>query len=78
MTVISKETFRFLEKLKLNNNRPWFEKNRPVYEKARTEYLGFVTGLMEGIRKIEAIPEKEPAKYIQRIYRDIRFTTVQV
>jgi uncharacterized protein (TIGR02453 family) len=74
MTVISKETFRFLEKLKSNNNRPWFEKNRPVYEKARTEYLGFVTGLMEGIRKIEAIPEKEPAKYIQRIYRDIRFS----
>jgi uncharacterized protein (TIGR02453 family) len=74
MTVISKETFHFLEKLKSNNNRPWFEKNRPVYEKARTEYLGFVTGLMEGIRKIEAIPEKEPAKYIQRIYRDIRFS----
>ena len=74
MTLISKETFHFLEKLKSNNNRPWFEKNRPVYEKARTEYLGFVTGLMEGIRKIEAIPEKEPVKYIQRIYRDIRFS----
>lgn len=71
---ISKDSFHFLEKLKLNNNKPWFEKNRPLYEKARAEYLSFVTALMAGIRKIEAIPEKEPAKYIQRIYRDIRFS----
>jgi uncharacterized protein (TIGR02453 family) len=74
MMAISKDSFHFLEKLKLNNNKPWFEKNRPLYEKARAEYLSFVTALMAGIRKIEAIPEKEPAKYIQRIYRDIRFS----
>src|SRR6201995_940445 len=74
MSVITKETFHFLNQIKLNNNRPWFEKNRPGYEKARAEYLGFVTKLTEGIRKIEPIPEKEPVKYIQRIYRDIRFS----
>jgi uncharacterized protein (TIGR02453 family) len=74
MVIISKETFAFLSKIKLNNNKPWFEKNRPSYEKAKAEYLGFMTGLVEGIRKIESIPEKEPAKYIHRIYRDIRFS----
>jgi uncharacterized protein (TIGR02453 family) len=74
MTTISKETFHFLSQIKLHNNKPWFEKNRSLYEKARTEYLGFIKELMEGIRKIEAIPEKEPVKYIQRIYRDIRFS----
>src|ERR1700687_5075808 len=74
MSVITRDTLSFLNQIKLNNNKPWFEKNRPVYEKARTEYLGFVTKLIEGIRKIESIPEKEPAKYIQRIYRDIRFS----
>lgn len=74
MTIISKDSFQFLKQLKSHNNRPWFEKNRPLYEKARAEYLGFVTELMERIRKIEAIPEKEPAKYVQRIYRDIRFS----
>ncbi len=74
MSVISKETFMFLNQLKLNNNRPWFEKNRSHYEKARAEYLVFVTKLVDGIRKIEVIPEKEPAKYVQRIYRDIRFS----
>jgi uncharacterized protein (TIGR02453 family) len=74
MSLITKETFLFLNQIRLNNNKPWFEKNRPRYEKARTEYLGFVRKLINGIRKIEPIPEKEPAKYIQRIYRDIRFS----
>lgn len=74
MSVISKDTFYFLNQIKINNNRPWFEKNRPAYENARSEYLGFVTKLLDGIRKIEKIPEKEPVKYIQRIYRDIRFS----
>jgi uncharacterized protein (TIGR02453 family) len=74
MAIISKETFTFLNKLKSNNNRPWFEKNRSLYEKARAEYLSFTTSLVEGIRKIESIPEKEPAKYMHRIYRDIRFS----
>jgi len=74
MSLISKETLLFLNRLKLNNNRPWFEKNRPAYEKSRAEFIGFITKLTEGIRKIEVIPEKEPAKYIKRIYRDIRFS----
>ena len=74
MSIITKQTFLFLNQIKQNNNKPWFEKNRPGYEKARAEYLGFVTKLIEGIRKIEPIPEKEPVKYIQRIYRDIRFS----
>lgn len=74
MPMISKETYFFLHQIKLNNNRTWFEKNRALYEKARAEYLAFVTKLVGGIRKIEVIPEKEPAKYVQRIYRDIRFS----
>jgi uncharacterized protein (TIGR02453 family) len=74
MAVISKDVFQFLNQLALNNNRPWFEKNRALYEKARGEYLSFVSDLVAGIRNIEVIPEKEPAKYVQRIYRDIRFS----
>jgi uncharacterized protein (TIGR02453 family) len=74
MSTISKDTFRFLSQLAENNNRPWFEKNRAAYEKSRADYIEFVTKLTAGIRKIEAIPEKEPAKYVQRIYRDIRFS----
>ena len=74
MSIITKETIHFLKQIKLNNNRPWFEKNRPAYDAARTEYLRFITKLVDGIRKIEVIPEKEPVKYIQRIYRDIRFS----
>jgi uncharacterized protein (TIGR02453 family) len=74
MAVISKESFQFLQQIALNNNKPWFEKNRSRYEKARTEWIAVVGKVVEGILKMEAIPEKEPAKYVQRIYRDIRFS----
>jgi uncharacterized protein (TIGR02453 family) len=74
MSIITKDTLQFLSQLKLNNNKPWFEKHRPAYERAKSEYIAFMTRLAEGIRKIESIPEKEPAKYIFRIYRDIRFS----
>jgi len=74
MSLISKDTFYFLQQLAQHNNKPWFEKNRPIYEKARSEYLAFITKLTEGIRRIESIPDKDPARYVMRIYRDIRFS----
>lgn len=74
MSVISKDTFRFLQQISVNNNKTWFEKNRPLYEKAKSEYISFIKKLIEGIRNIENIPEKDPAKYVMRIYRDIRFS----
>jgi uncharacterized protein (TIGR02453 family) len=74
MPVISKESFQFLQQIAVNNNKPWFEKNRSRYEKAREEWVAVVGKVVEGILKTEAIPEKEPAKYVQRIYRDIRFS----
>ena len=74
MAVISKDSFRFLQLLAQNNNKPWFEKNRLRYEQARAEWVAVVGKVVEGILKIEAIPEKEPAKYLHRIYRDIRFS----
>jgi uncharacterized protein (TIGR02453 family) len=74
MPVISKDSFQFLQQIALNNNKPWFEKNRDRYEKARSEWIAVVGKVVKGILKIEAIPEKEPAKYVHRIYRDIRFS----
>ena len=74
MPVISKESFQFLQQIALNNNKSWFEKNRSRYEKARAEWIAVVGKVVEGILKVESIPEKEPAKYVHRIYRDIRFS----
>jgi uncharacterized protein (TIGR02453 family) len=74
MPVMSKESFHFLQQIAQNNNKPWFEKNRPRYEKARAEWVATVGKVVDGILKIESIPEKEPEKYVQRIYRDIRFS----
>jgi uncharacterized protein (TIGR02453 family) len=74
MPAISKDSFQFLQQLAQNNNKPWFEKNRLRYEKARAEWVVIVGKVVENILKIEAVPEKEPAKYVHRIYRDIRFS----
>jgi uncharacterized protein (TIGR02453 family) len=74
MSTITRETLQFLHQLSQNNNKPWFEKNRAKYEMARTEYLAFIAMVIEGVRKMEVIPDKDPVKYIQRIYRDIRFS----
>lgn len=65
----------FLDDLRKNNNREWFQKNRSRYEQAKKEFESFL-GLV-----IPAIAEYEPAmKFIEpkdclfRIFRDVRFS----
>ena len=38
MSQINKSTLKFLNDLKKNNNREWFNDNKPVYEEARTNF----------------------------------------
>lgn len=70
-----KSVIPFLQKLKRNNNRDWFEKNRPAYEQARTEFIDFVAGVLDRVEKKDReISGLEPSKCVFRIYRDIRFS----
>jgi len=67
--------FDFLEKLRENNNRPWFESNKHDFIKVQNEFKTFV---------LELLPEAEelypgsslikPEQCIYRIYRDVRFS----
>ena len=70
-----REGIRFLERLKRNNNRPWFQKRKADYE----EYVRFpmqclIASLAQ--RMADSAPEIEfnPKKSIFRIYRDVRFS----
>jgi uncharacterized protein (TIGR02453 family) len=73
------EGLRFLEELKQNNNREWFQANKGLY---REYVLGpaqdFVLALGEGLQSIsEGIAYGNQASgqgSILRIYRDLRFT----
>ncbi|WP_179345023.1 DUF2461 domain-containing protein [Winogradskyella ursingii] len=67
---IQKETFNFLNQLKENNDRDWFNAHKPEFKtiekdvKAAYNYLG---GLMNNHDQIEKVK-------IFRIYRDVRFS----
>jgi len=76
MITIKQETFDFLEQLKENNNREWFQKNKAWYEEAKQNVEEFTSELLDVIKKTDnTIPESITAKKsVLRIYRDIRFS----
>lgn len=76
-TGFSKNTIDFLNNLKRNNNKDWFEENKQVYNRYLLEPLrGLVADLSYFMLEIDPLFEVTPAvnKTISRIYRDIRFS----
>jgi uncharacterized protein (TIGR02453 family) len=72
-----KEGVRFLEELKHNNNKEWFNNHKQVYENDLLEpAMSFVTQMGEKLQKwapeIHADPRRD--RSIFRIYRDTRFS----
>jgi len=69
-TVITKETLRFLEELKRNNNREWFEQHKPEFKSLETGVKEFYHSLMDKMKEHDEIEKLK----VFRIYRDIRFS----
>ncbi len=75
--MIAQTTLDFLEALKANNNKPWFDDNRPTYQKARTNFLAVVQQLINALGQVDpgiAAAGLEAKQCIMRINRDIRFS----
>jgi uncharacterized protein (TIGR02453 family) len=73
--MLQSSTIQFLKSLKKNNNREWFEKNRKQYELAKTDYLYFVTNVLNEIQLFDqSLTELEPKKCVFRLNRDVRFS----
>jgi uncharacterized protein (TIGR02453 family) len=74
----SPQLFRFLEQLRRNNRRPWFEKHRPEFEElARQPALRFITDLSLRLRTISpwlVANPKPNGGSLFRVYRDVRFS----
>ena len=75
---ITPELFTFLEDLRDNNERAWFESNRARYERhVREPLLAFTAALQEPLAAISpsilAIPKRQGGSLF-RIHRDIRFS----
>lgn len=69
-------TFDFLKKLKLNNNKDWFEKNKNTYLTSKEEFETLVEKLVRNIRKFDKkiSPELKAKDCTFRIYKDVRFS----
>lgn len=65
----------FLEELKDNNSKEWFDINRKRYEKLRKEFLEFVKTLIFEISTFDnEVAYLQPKDCIFRINKDIRFS----
>jgi uncharacterized protein (TIGR02453 family) len=72
--MITQSTFDFLNKLKKNNNKEWFDKNREQYERAKAEMTALVEHVLKNAPKFDrALVHLEAKKCLFRINRDIRF-----
>ena len=73
--MFNKNSYKFLQTLKDNNNREWFAENKQWYEQSRSDFESLVAQIIQALSTFE--PELrylEPKKCIFRIYRDTRFS----
>jgi uncharacterized protein (TIGR02453 family) len=64
----------FLNSLKHNNNREWFEQNRAKYEAAKTQFEMLVDELILEYSSIEYMHGVRAKDCVMRIFRDVRFS----
>lgn len=73
--MLQKTSIKFLQDLKLNNHREWFESNRKIYENAKADYLQFVGEVLKGVSKNDdTLALLQPKDCTFRINRDVRFS----
>jgi len=69
-------TLNFLKKLKINNNREWFDSNKTEYLASKEIFEEFVSELIKGINKFDkkVSLDLKPKDCTFRIYKDVRFS----
>lgn len=67
------QTIDFLQKLKSNNNREWFESHREAYEASQTEMIALADQILVEMNQHDVIETPTGKKSLYRIYRDVRF-----
>jgi uncharacterized protein (TIGR02453 family) len=73
--MITPATLQFLEDLKKNNERDWFQANQNRYELYKTDYKNTVEEFLDTIKPLDDTLEQLEFKDCSyRINRDIRFT----
>lgn len=70
-----KTVIEFLEQVRVNNNREWFEANKAWYREAQAEFNAFTEKLIDGIAGFDPSVRGLTVKdCTYRFYRDVRFS----
>lgn len=68
--MVSKSLFNFLEDLKQNNQKDWFESNKKQFQEEEKELKNFFNSITAGLNEFDEIEKTK----IFRIYKDVRFS----
>ncbi|KLT69435.1 MULTISPECIES: DUF2461 domain-containing protein [Flavobacterium] len=71
---IPKSSLDFLQELKANNNKPWFDANKTTYLNELNHIETFAGALLQELSKTDVLETASGKKSVYRIYRDIRFS----
>jgi uncharacterized protein (TIGR02453 family) len=73
--MLTKESLQFLDDLKKNNNREWFQDNKKRYEIFKKDYHQLVSDFLDAMKPLDPSLELLEVKNCTfRINRDIRFS----
>lgn len=75
--MIQKASLTFLQNLKKNNNKEWFDSHKKDYEQAKIDFLKLSGEIIEVIGQFDSRVQDallDPKKCITRINRDVRFS----
>jgi len=67
-------TLDFLEELRFNNNKTWFDENRKRYEQSRANVEALITDILEHFASVEDVGKTTAKDCLFRINRDVRFS----
>ena len=74
-STIARDTMLFLEDLRKNNNREWFNRNKERFTEANEDFIDVVQSLIDHVSKFDKSVAGVNAKHsVFRIYRDTRFS----
>nr|WP_068893308.1 DUF2461 domain-containing protein [Pedobacter panaciterrae] len=71
---IHRSNLKFLNTLKENNNREWFNDHKEEFQKEQELIEAFADGLLEELNVDDVIETPSGRKSVYRIYRDVRFS----
>jgi len=67
-------TLEFLEELKSNNNKQWFDQNKLAYTQYRANFLDFIDFIIDELRDTDQLQGLNAKQSVFRINRDLRFS----